>query len=72
MICLISIFALFHGTNPSVPVLTCLEVHRVNAITEEENEISMRDASSTKERPRLKEYDMDEDVVSDIEVNHFL
>ena len=40
----------------------------VNAITEDENEVSLRDASSTRERPRLDAYDMDEDVVKDIEV----
>lgn len=34
----------------------------VRAITEDENEISLRDASSTRERPRLDNFDMDEDV----------
>lgn len=40
----------------------------MNAITEDENEVSLRDPSSTKERPRLENYDMDEDIVKDIEV----
>jgi hypothetical protein len=30
----------------------------VIAITEDENEVSLRDASSTKERPRLENYDL--------------
>lgn len=43
------------------------------AITEDENEISLRDASHTKERPRLEAFDMDEDTVVEIEVlNIFL
>ena len=33
----------------------------VNAITETEDELVMRDASSSKERPRITEYDMTED-----------
>ena len=37
------------------------------AITEDENEISLRDASSTKDRPKLENFDMDEDVVTEIE-----
>ena len=40
------------------------------AITEDENEISLRDANSSRERPRLDGFDMDEDTVSEIEVNH--
>jgi len=32
------------------------------AITEDENEISLRDASSTRERPRLEGFDMDQDT----------
>jgi len=39
------------------------------AITEDENEISLRDASSTKERPKLDGFDMDEDTVTQIEVS---
>jgi heat shock protein beta len=31
------------------------------AITEDENEVSLRDASSTRERPKLEGFDMDED-----------
>jgi len=30
-----------------------------NAITEDMDQISMRDASATKDRPRLDDYDMD-------------
>ena len=39
----------------------CLFIHestRVMAITEDENEVSLRDASSTRERPRLDNYDL--------------
>jgi len=32
----------------------------VNAITEDENEVKMRDASASKERPKIDAYDMDE------------
>lgn len=38
------------------------------AITEDENEISLRDANSSRERPRLDGFDMDQDTVSEIEV----
>jgi hypothetical protein len=31
------------------------------AITEDENAISMRDANSSRERPRLDKYDFDDD-----------
>ena len=48
--------------------LTQLATIRVNAITEDENEVSLRDAGSTRERPRLEAYDLDEDIVKDIEV----
>lgn len=34
----------------------------VSAITEDENEVSLRDANSSRERPRLDGFDMDEDV----------
>ena len=34
----------------------------VTAITESDNDISLRDATHTKDRPRLEGYDMDEDV----------
>jgi len=40
----------------------------VQAITEDENEISLRDAQSTRERPRLEGFDLDEDHVKSIEV----
>jgi hypothetical protein len=33
------------------------------AITEDENEVSLRDATSSKERPRLEGFDMDIDTV---------
>ena len=35
----------------------------VNAITEDENEISMRDAGASKDRPRIEGYDMDADTM---------
>lgn len=38
------------------------------AITEDENEISLRDANSSRERPRLDGFDMDQDTYSEIEV----
>jgi len=34
-------------------------VIKVQAITEDENEVTMRDAMGTKERPRIDGYDMD-------------
>lgn len=55
--------------------IQCLFLHesiRVMAITEDENEISLRDASATRERPRLEGFDMDTDVVQEIEVNIFV
>jgi hypothetical protein len=33
-----------------------------NAITEDENVVGLRDANSSRERPRLDGYDMDESV----------
>lgn len=42
------------------------------AITEDENEISLRDANSSRERPKLDGFDMDEDVVSQIEVSFII
>lgn len=39
------------------------EVQKVQAITEDMNEINMRDASASKERPRIEGYDMDEEAV---------
>lgn len=38
------------------------------AITEDENEVGLRDANSSRERPRLDGFDMDEDVQKEIEV----
>ena len=38
----------------------------VSAITESDNDISLRDATHTKERPRLEGYDMDEDTKSEV------
>jgi hypothetical protein len=35
------------------------QVARVQAITEEQGEVTMRDASAARERPRLEGYDMD-------------
>ena len=43
------------------------ETIRVMAITEDENNVSLRDANSSRERPKLEGFDMDEDVVSQIE-----
>jgi hypothetical protein len=34
----------------------------VFGITEDENQVSLRDANSSRERPRLDGFDMDEDV----------
>jgi hypothetical protein len=51
----------------AISVLFLQETLRVMAITEDENEISLRDAGSTRERPRLEAYDMDEDVVKEVE-----
>jgi hypothetical protein len=45
-----------------------IETIRVLAITEDENEISLRDANSSRERPKLDGFDMDQDTVSEIEV----
>lgn len=39
------------------------------AITEDENEVSLRDANSSRERPRLDGFDMDEDVQKEIETS---
>lgn len=41
----------------------------VSAITEDENEVSLRDANSSRERPRLDGFDMDEDVQKEIETS---
>lgn len=48
-----------------------LEAQRVWAITEDDNEISLRDANSSRERPKLEGFDMDSDVVQEIEVRIF-
>jgi len=49
--------------------LKCIiETIKVLAITEDENEISLRDANSSRERPKLDGFDMDQDTVSEIEV----
>lgn len=39
----------------------------VLAITEDENNVGLRDANSSRERPRLEGFDMDEDVTKEIE-----
>jgi len=54
--------ALLIGSLASLSLVT-------HAITEDENEISLRDASATKERPRLEAFDMDEEVSEQIEAN---
>jgi hypothetical protein len=46
----------------------CVESVRVYAITEDENEVTLRDANSSKERPKLDGYDMDEEIMEEIEV----
>ena len=53
---------------PSQANYDCVETIRVSAITEDENEISLRDANSSRERPRLEGFDMDQDTASEIEV----
>ena len=45
-----------------------IDTLRVQAITEDENEISLRDANSSRERPRLEGLDMDTDTYQEIEV----
>lgn len=40
-----------------------IDITRVMAITEDDNEISLRDANSSKERPTLEGFDMDQDTV---------
>ena len=48
----------------------CLFIQETNvvlAITEDENEVSLRDAGSTRERPRLDNYDMSQD--DEIQIN---
>ena len=42
---------------------------RVVAITEDENEVSLRDANSKRERPRLENFDIDSDTMQEAEVN---
>lgn len=52
-----------------IRVLTMfIDTLRVQAITEDENEISMRSADHTRERPRLEGLDMDTDTYQEIEV----
>ena len=41
---------------------------RVVAITEDENEVSLRDANSKRERPRLENFDIDSDIMQEAEV----
>ena len=41
---------------------------RVVAITEDENEVSLRDANSKRERPKLEGYDFDADTLQEAEV----
>ena len=42
---------------------------RVMAITEDENSVGLRDANSSRERPKLDGFDMDEDVQKEIETS---
>lgn len=53
----------------AVQVLFFHDALRVRAITEDENEVSLRDANSSRERPRLEGFDMDEDVQKEIETS---
>ena len=41
----------------------------VFGITEDENQVGLRDANSSRERPRLENFDMDEDVEKEIETS---
>ena len=45
-----------------------LETLKVRAITEDENKIGLRDANSSRERPKLDGFDIDEDDMKYIEV----
>ena len=47
--------------------LLALSAVLVYCITEDENQVSLRDANSSRERPRLDGFDMDEDVQKEIE-----
>lgn len=40
---------------------------RVVAITEDENEVSLRDANSKRERPRLENFDIDQEIMQEAE-----
>ena len=46
-----------------------ISISTVVAITEDENEISLRDASSTRDRPRIDGYDMDTEQEEIVEAN---
>ena len=48
-------------------LISCLTSNLVGAITEDNDQISLRDAGSTKDRPRLDAYDMNEDVMHEVE-----
>jgi hypothetical protein len=52
----------------TIQALFFQETLKVQAITEDENEISLRDASSTRERPTLEGLDIPEDVFEEAEV----
>jgi heat shock protein 90kDa beta len=43
--------------------VAALALTMTHAITEDDSTMQMRDASMTKERPRLDGYDMDEDTM---------
>lgn len=53
----------------AIQALFFYEGLRVLAITEDENEVSLRDANSSRERPRLDGFDMDDDVQKEIETS---
>jgi hypothetical protein len=67
LIVLITIQALFFQGSYSFSKIF-VETLKVQAITEDENEISLRDASSTRERPTLEGLDIPEDVFEEAEV----
>jgi hypothetical protein len=59
---------LFYSLPPSSSqvyhtITDLVEIHRVVAITEDENSVGLRDANSSRERPKLEGFDMDADVV---------
>ena len=50
-------------------IVLLLGLLSVYAITEDESQVSLRDANSSRERPKLEGFDMDEDVQKEIETS---